>query len=225
VNRSTATLLVATAILLTPVPGCKEQPVPPEHRLLVLDGIEITLADVEPYVAYLASFMPEFGRKTMIEKVIDEHVLPVKLARRHFGPQRAEQLRLAQDLCSLATNAAELERLSEQCQHKTRGKMNRLQAKLPVSMFLFDELQTGAVSPPIELPQGWFVVAVHEFTKTAMRLDDFVDTRHVGFVTHTSGDWYQWWTAQTELLADKATFVHPDYRSAMPKWIRLPEQP
>jgi len=213
------------ALLLPLATGCSEPAKAPEHRLLVLDGIEITLADVEPYVAFLDSFMPEFGRKTKIQKVLEEHLIPVRLARRAFGPQREAKRQQAEALCSVATNAMELERLSEQYTAKTRGNMSRLQAKLPVAMFLFDELQIGAVSHPLEVPQGWFVATVHELTKSSMRLDDFVDTRQIGFVTHTAGEWYEWWIQQTGLLADKATFVHPDYHSAMPQWIRIPEQP
>ena len=214
--------LTAAALALA---GCNRTPPPAEHRLLVLDGIEITLAEAEPYVAFLDSFMPEFGRKTKLRRVVEEHLLPLAVARREFGPQRKEQLELAKQLCSVATNAHELEQQTQQFKDKRRSNMTRLQAKLPVSMFLFDQLQMGAASAPIELPQGYFVVATFDLTRSAMALDDFVDALQIGFVTHTAGEWYEWYEAQKPRLAGKATFVHPDYRDAIPDWIQLPKQP
>jgi hypothetical protein len=56
-------------------------------------------------------------------------------------------------------------------------------------------------------------------------MDDIVSSLRVGFVTHTAKQWYDYYEEQKRLLATKATFVHPDWVTAMPEWIQPPRQP
>lgn len=196
---------------------------PKEERLLVLDGIEIRLADVEPYVAFLDSFVPEGGRKTKIQRVLEDHLIPLRLAQRNFGEQRRALHEQALSLCSVATNVYELEQQTTNRREKRRSEMTRTHAFLPVAMYAFDQLRVGSVSPPLEIPEGWVVVGVHDLKESpAGLLSDAVDALQVGFTTHTPDVWREWYSNEKTRLADKATFVHPDYVHAMPPWIRIP---
>ena len=199
-----------------------EQPVE-EKRLLVIDGIEILFEDLQPYVDFLTSFRPEAGHKTKYIWAMRNHVLPLFVARRTFAKERAEQLTRAEALCSVASNILELEKQAELIEHKRRSNMTRINAMMPVAMFLFDELTTNAVSGPIELPQGYFVVGSYELYPSPLEISSYVDALQVGFVTHTSKEWRIWWETEKKRISDKVTFVHPDYRDNLPEWMPVPK--
>ena len=216
-----AIAVVAVAALV----GCSRQQ-PAENRLLVIDGIEITLADVEPYVAFLDSYLPEGGRKSKVLRALEDLVLPVRLARRAFPQQRDELRKGAEALCAVAGNVAELTAKSEFVKDKRRSNLTRSTAQLPVAMYAFDPLRVGGVSPPLEVPQGWFVVGVHDLhVSPGLVMDDYIDALQVGFVHHNAAQYLDWYRGEQERLADKATFVHPDYEHAMPSWLRVPRRP
>lgn len=204
----------------------KSPPVPPadEARLLVIDGIEVRVAELTPYLAFFDSFLPEAGRKVKVQRVLEDHLLPLQLARRAFAEPRQKLLAEARQLGEVATNFYELEQQTTNVVYRKRLNLTRLKPRLPVSMFLFDPLRTGSVSAPIEVPQGWIVAAAFELHESPLTSDDYVDGLQVAFFTHSDQEWLDWYDAQKKLLADKVTFVHPDYREAMPTWIRLPER-
>ncbi len=218
----TAALVLAAAAAVF---GCGDGEPAAGTRLLELDGLRFTLDEVAPYVEFLDSCMPEGGRKTKIQKVLDEHVIPLRLAQRAFAAERRQLKEHADALRAVASNVEELERHSALLEAKGRFKITRLQAKLPAAMFLFDPLQLRAVSQPLELPQGWLVVAAYDLHENQLILSEYVDALEVAFVTHTTPKWLEWYAAEKQRLASTATFVHPDYRTAMPEWIQLPKQP
>lgn len=221
--RRTGSLAAAAALAM--LAGCSRQQ-PAEHRLLVLDGIEITLADVEPYVAFLDSYLPEGGRKSKVLRALEDLVLPIRLARRAFPQQREELRQRAEALCAVAGNVVELEAKSQFVKDKRRSNLTRSTAQLPVAMHAFDPLRVGGVSPPLEVPQGWFVVGVYDLhVSPGLVMDDYIDALQVGFVTHNAAQYLEWYRSEQDRLADKATFVHPDYEHAMPSWLRVPRRP
>jgi hypothetical protein len=223
-----AAVAVAVAgVALAAWSGRREQP-RAEARLLVLDGIEIMLADVEPYVAFFDSYMPEGGRKTKIQSVLDEHLIPLRYAQRAFADQRRELKKRADDLCAVAGNVAELELHAGQIVEKRKSEMRRQGALLPVAMYAFEPeqapLRVGAVSPPLELPYGFIVAGIYDLHESpGLKGDDYVELLQVGFLTHSRKDWLLHFAEVQRTLADKATFVHPDYVHAMPSWIRIPK--
>jgi len=227
VTRAHAALLLAASLGAVGIAlsACGRD-APAETRLLVLDGIEIQLAEVEPYVAFLDSFLPEVGRKTKVQRVLDEFLIPLRLAQR-AAPERRRELRdRALALCSVATNVIELEQQTAQMLEKRRAEVTRMHTQLPIGMYAFDPMRVGAVSPPIEVPEGWFVIGTYDLKESrALVTADTVDAVQVGFFTHTPGQWREWYAAEKPRLADKATFVHPDYVNAMPVWIRPKKQP
>ena len=206
--------------------SCAQDPKKPpkqDPRLLVIDGIEVTFEDLKPYYDFLTTNRPEAGEKTKYVWALRDHVLPLKVARRAFAKERAEQLSLAEGLCSVATNVYELEEQSKLIEHKTRSNITRQSAMLPVSLFVFDPANTNAVSPPIELPQGYFVVGTFDLKEGPLVMTDYVDCLQVGFVTHTSLAWRTWWEEEQQRIGSKVTFVHPDYRDDLPPWIKVPK--
>ena len=213
----------AAALAATLVAGsCREPAPPPETRLLVLDGIEITLAEVEPYVAFFDSYLPEIGRKTKVRRVLDEHLLPLRIAQRAFPEQRRLARERAVALREVATNVLELEQQSSQMRERQRSDLTRNAALLPVAMFAFDPLQVGGVSEPLEVPHGFLLVGVHDLHESpALQVHDYVDVLQVGFLSHRDHEWRDFFDAEKARLADKATFVHPDYVHAMPAWLRI----
>ena len=194
-----------------------------DPRLLVIDGIEITFADLDPYYEFLTKNRPELGKKTKYVWAMREHVLPLKVAQRAFPKERAEQLARAKDLCEVATNIYELEQQSRLIEHKTRSNLTRQSAMLPVAMFAFEPENTNAVSPPLELAQGYFVVSTYELNESPLEIAGYVDALQVGFVTHTSKVWRTWWEEEQLTMGQKVTFVHPDYRDDLPPWMKLPK--
>ena len=221
--RGIATIAaIATMAVLANACSSKKHP-KGDPRLLVIDGIEITFAELQPYFDWLTSFRPELGIKTTYIWALRDHILPLKIAQREFAAERQQQLELAQGLRSVSSNIYELEKSAKLINHKTRSNLTRQSAMLPVAMWLFDELHTNAVSPPIELAQGYFVVGSYEFYPSPMTMTQYVDALQVGFVTHTSKKWRVWWENKQLTLGKKVTFVHPDYRDDIPEWMDLPK--
>jgi hypothetical protein len=92
----------------------------------------------------------------------------------------------------------------------------------PMSIFLFDPLLTGAVSEPIEIPRGHLVVAAHEYFEHASTAHDIVEATQVGYFTHTIPEWDAWYGEERARVADKVSYVHPDYADALPSWCKKP---
>ncbi len=198
-----------------------------DGRLIEVDGIAVTFDELQPYYDWLTEYRPGLGVRTKYVWAMREHVLPLKLAEREFASQRAEQLELASGLCSVATNIRELEQRAALVTDKSRSNLTRQSALLPVAMFLFDELTLNAVSQPIALPHGYFVVSAYDRHESPLVMADYVDALQVGFITHTAREWQQYWTRKRAEIGARVTFVHPDYRDDMPEWLQppAPEKP
>ena len=193
--------------------------------VLVFDGLTIRLEEVEPYVRFLDGFVPEGGRKAKVQRALEEHLIPMRLAQRAFAAERAAQLAEARALCQVASNAAELEQHARALKEQRRAHFPRLHSKLPIAMFLFEPMNLGAVSPPIEVPEGWSVVAGFDMRSGPLALDDSVDALQVAFFTHNGRDWTEWLAAEKLRVADTVTYVHPDYVHALPDWLHPPKHP
>jgi len=223
-----------TRLLLLPVLGCvllawaacrKHAPVvPPEpgpaQRLLVVDGIVITFGDLQPYADFLARYRADAGRRTRLAKVLDDHVLPLFLARRAFPEERQQQLDKAKGLCSVAGNVLELEQYGKEL--GIRKSVTPGRVEIPTAMFLFDELTTGKVSEPIELPWGYLVCAAFDLRRASVAVDDVCDSFMVGFTTHDRASWDTWLAGERQRIARKLTWVHPEYRDLLPHWLKAP---
>lgn len=226
--RTTLALLLAVGAAAFAVLACggrREEP--KEERLLVLDGLEIKLADVQPYIDFMKSAVPEAGVNTCIQTVLEEHLIPLRVAQRAFPTERQAMKARADDLCKVATNVLELDQQTQYLPRaeKRRSRTTRLHLRLPVAIYALDVLKIGAVSPPLEMPEGWLVAGVCDVKESpALAVADEAEVLYVGFYTHPTGEWLNYYAAERARLADKATFVHPDYLYAMPTWIQLPKK-
>ena len=209
-------LLASCGEHLAPTP----QPPRAEDILLSIDGIDITFGELRPYIDFLASIHPDTGRKTMVQVVLEQHVLPLRLAERAFPEERQRQRQIATDLRSVVTNIDELE--AQQLSVRESKRYGRTQLPIPVAQFLFDPLTTGGLSQPIAVPRGFIVAGARDYLESPIVAHDLVDTTMAGFFTHGTRDWLLWLEAEQNRVADKLTYVHPDYREALPAWCKLP---
>lgn len=222
-TRALCNALLCASLLLGACdkgPTNATQPPLPADILLTIDGIDITFGEVEPLVAFISATHPEGGHKTILQVVLEKHTVPLRLAERAFAEPRKVQLQGAEDLCTVATNALELD--AQRVATKERKKYARMQPALPVSMFLFDPLTTGGVSPPIAVPRGFIVAAAQDYRPSPLVAEDMVEATQVGFFTHTVGEWRDWIQAEQGRVADKVTYVHPRFREALPTWCKKP---
>lgn len=223
-RRSAFRNRVALAAVLA-AGGCGDEPKAATDLLLVVDGLEFTRADVAPYTAFLQGFVPESGEKSKVRLVLEEYLLPLRLAQRAFPEQRQRALAQARGLCEVATNAVELDAQSHLLDQRQRGNMSRRRPQLPVAMFLFDPLAVGSVSLPIEVPVGYVVAAAFDLHESALMVDDYVESLQVPFVTHDAESWGAWLKSEKQRVSTLVSYVHPDFREAMPSWLQLPKLP
>ncbi len=204
--------------------GCEEQPAAPAYGpdvVLVVDGLEIRRQEIERFHAIHASTAPELGRRTIVRYLLENHVLPLRYAQRAFAAKRAELLEQARLLTTVAGNVVELEQRCEPFFHQ-RKLVNRRQIEAPVAEFAFDRERLGSVSGPLEVPKGFVVAGCFDIQESAMVSEDLADLLQVGFLTHTNAEWVAWLRSEFERTADKVSYVHPDYREALPFWLKLP---
>ena len=202
--------------------GAEKKAAADDARLIEIDGVAITFEELQPYFDWLTEFRPGLGERTKYTWAMREHVLPLKIAQREFADERARQRALAEGLCSVATNIKELEQHAALITDKRRSDLTRQSAALPVAMFLFEDLTLNAVSQPIELPHGFFVVGAYDRHEGPLVMADYVDALQVGFITHTALDWHKYWSRKRQEIGSKVTFLHPDYQDDMPDWIQRP---
>lgn len=217
-------LFVPMTTVLLAGSGCTDKPVA-ETRLLVLDGIEIRLDELTPYLDFLLDSVPEGGRKTAVQRVLQEHLLPLRLAERAFPQERAAVRSLAETMKQVAGNAVELEQHASAMPTKRRANYPRLHARLPVAMFLFRPENLGAVSDVLAMPEGFVLVGSFDLHDSVQALQQSVDAIEVGFFTHDGAGFRDWLAAEQARVAGKLTFVHPDYVFALPDWIKPLQKP
>lgn len=217
--RSTNRLLLACALVA--FAGCggdePKRPAVDPDLLLTIDGIDIKLQELAPYLEFVAQSHPDTGRKTAIQMVLEKYLVPLRLAQRAFPAERAQQHQRAADMRSVVGNVLELQQKSE-LQVVGRGRMTRMMLDLPVAMFLFDPLRTGDVGGPLEVPRGYIVAGALDYHQAPLAAEDMVDALEVGFFTHEVGAWKEWIEAEQLRVKNKITYIHPDYKEVLPTW-------
>jgi hypothetical protein len=229
-NATRRSLLAATAIaLLTALPACSKCSADPSPKpaakapqatdpLLVLDGLTITFGDVQSGVDYFDTLQTEVSRRTKMQRVLEEFTLPLMFARREFAPQRAQMLERAKAFAAVAGNSYEVEERGKDRNGERRTVTPR-DVEIPIAQFLFDQSNIGARSQPIELPQGYVVVASFNVDQGGIATADRCDAVQVPFYTHTRAEYREWLRSLQESLPKKLTYFHPDYRDALPPWL------
>ncbi len=206
--------------------ACGDEPARPARDpdlLLVVDGIEVRVSEVEPFVAFY-DFLPESSRSSKVRRILTEYTIPLRLSQRAFAAKRKELYATAKALTEVATNAVELQQVMSDGRLPGRALENvRLQLAPPLALFLFDPLLRGSVSPPIEVPEGYKVVACNDVKEAPLVLDDLCSSLQVAFNTHNLiNDYIAWRDAEMARVAHLVTYVHPDYREALPPGFEAP---
>ena len=190
----------------------------PTDKLLVVDGVTITFGDVADAVGYFDQLQPELSRRSKMQRVIDEYVLPLAFARREYAAERKGLLEQARALRAVAGNVLELEERAGTLHHQ-RGIVTPRDVEIPIAMFLFDKLHQGAVSEPLELPQGYAVVGSASLHEGSIATADRCDAVQVAFYTHDIVGWREWLDQLHRRLSGKLEWFQPDFRDAVPRWL------
>ncbi|MEQ1631986.1 MAG: hypothetical protein ABL997_06410 [Planctomycetota bacterium] len=204
-----------------PDPGSTDATLNPDDVLLVVDDVTITYGDVKDQVEWLDQIAPEYSLRKKIQKVLPEYTLPVMFARREFGPSREKLFELAKTVRAASGNVEELEKNGSDRTFR-RATITRGDVEVPVAAFLFEPTNIGAVSQPIEVPGGWMLVSAVDLKQARVPMEDLCEAVQVGFFTHDAKFWREWKQDLKARLQKRVSYVHPDYRLAMPPWLELP---
>ena len=207
--------------------GCDQTatPAPRSGVVLEIDGIEVRDAELKPLLDYIEASGERTGRNFAMQIVLERHVLPLRVAQRAFAAQRAElKVRADAFLRSVIDSGGADPQLRSKGQllggETSPGLLSRTGMDLAQAAYCFVADNLGVVSPVIELPRGYCVVSFSDHKPGVERSGDLVNAYQVPFYTHTRLQFEDWWAAQKKALADKLTYLHPDYADALPPWIK-----
>ena len=132
-----------------------------------------------------------------------------------------DEFALATTVRAASGNVEELDKNGGERPHR-RERISRGDVELPVAAFVFEPTNIGAVSQPIEVPAGWMLAGCADLTQTRLPMEDVCECVQVAFFTHDAKFLREWKLELKTRLKDRVTYVHPDYRLAMPPWLQLP---
>lgn len=224
-HRACAAGLACLAALAA---GCGEagepRPRPDPDTILEVDGLRIQRAEIVELEDYLRSVDSRAGRLRIAAKAL-ELLIPLHLARREFAESRATLRERAEALRRVVGDGGYPELVLKSRMVKGYAPPRpfaRHELPLPVARWAFDESELGSVSPVLETPQGFCLVATREILRGVTRAADRADAYLVTFYTHDAKEFGAWWSAARARLAGRVTYVHPDYVRALPPWL-LPD--
>ncbi len=202
-----------------------DQPSPPPGAGVVLevDGLQITAEELRQFDDYFENLDPTMGRNYRTRELLDQFVLPLRLARRAFAEDRAEKRQRATVLAEAVGNsgyAGLVERGEVYGGVKPDHPYSRNDLPLPLARFAFDEDHLFKVSPPIEVAQGFALIATFQLMQGISTVEDQAEVYFVPFYTLDSAQFATWYEVQRDRIRNRVTFVHPDYREALPPWLK-----
>jgi hypothetical protein len=203
--------------------GSGDQPAADPGLVLEIDGLRISAEELADFEDYFRELDPTMGRNYRIGELLDQFVLPLHLARRAFGEERARARDLATSLAALVGNGGYTELVKRGEVHggyQPESPFGRNQLPMPVARYAFDERHLFQVSPPIEVPQGFCVIATYKLLQGVSTVQDRVEAYVVLFDTQSTGGFSTWYKAEKQRIGDRVTYVHPDYRDALPPWVK-----
>lgn len=217
--------ILAPAALGALLPSCSsEQASPPPGVILEIDGLRVTAEDIADFEDYFRELDPIMGRAYRTRELLDQTVLPLLLARRAFAEQRASEKRKAETLREMIGDGGYYE-LSG------RGEpYGGFQPELPfgrnslpraVARYAFDDHHLFDVSPPIEVSQGFCLIATRRILRGTTTVEDQVEAYVVPFYTHAGQEFADWYEREKERVGHLVTYVHPDYREVLPPWVKV----
>jgi hypothetical protein len=196
---------------------------PPDPDLLLsLDGgrIQVRAAEAAPFLEYLDGLDPTMGRNYRLRELLDQHLLPLALARAAFGPERQALRERAEALRAVADNSLELRRKGELVGGLEPAEpLSRNDLPLPVAAWAFRPENLGAVSPPLETPQGFVLIAPLDLEPGLTAVTDQLRAFVVRF-EHQDRDSFDAWLGRARQgLVGRIDHVAPTCRAALPLWL------
>ncbi len=219
---SSKTLLICLAALTQA--GCAPdgEPAHPAGLALEIDGLQITIDELNSYDQYFRELDPTMGRNYRTSELLDQFLLPMRLAQRAFPEERAKARVEAAALAEVVGNGGyqELVRLGAVLGgFKPDKPFSRNQLPLALTRFAFDEDNVFKASPPIEVPQGFCLIASYRLHQGITTVEDQVEAYLVTFYTHDGSVFSTWYETEKHRIRNRVTYVHPDYRGALPAWV------
>ncbi len=198
---------------------------PDEEVVLRIGELSVTAGEVHAFDDWLNRLDPRIGRETRLKSVLDEFVLPIAAARRAFPELRQVQREAAEALARVVGSGG-LAQLRETAagipDAADLDRVHPTKMPFPVSNFAFNAENVLAVSPPIEVPRGYWIVSTDEYREGLSSTDDRILVFRVPFMTHSEADFNEWWFQTRQELGQQLEFVHPDYKNALPYWVQQP---
>lgn len=196
----------------------------PETVVLTVDGLEITSGEIHAFDEFVRQFDPAAGRDALARMVLTTHVLPLRASKREYGDRweaARERAAALADRCrgDGYPRLAELGPLHDgtEARRKTRGGL-----ELPIARWVFAKENLYAVSPPLEVASGFHVAAAFDYHDELSTGLDMVDLYSVAFPVVDPSEYNTWWAEERARLATRCTWVHPEYRNCLPKWLAAP---
>lgn len=224
----TGTLVSAGVLAVVLLKACGDEPKqpPPERdpRILVVDGVEIRRSELAEYEPYLRQLDPTMGEMTRLRELIQQFLLPLKMARRDFQEQRRVQRQRAEAVIKSLSPTPGADELMEQTKRvpgarKLEGWI-RQHMQIPEQRWAFDDARVLQASPILETPLGFTILASLRKDPGPTLAYDKADIWFVPFHTHETKAFGAWWAKVQKDVAHKLTYVHPDYAEALPYWLK-----
>jgi len=216
---------LATALFVACDDSAPRVPQRPAGLILEIDGLEVWQRDLEPLLRYVDSVDRRIGEKARVRAILGNHLIPLRLAQRAFAEQRSELRRRCAALHSAVGNEAYPGLVAKgKAVVGDRGAIHagRQDLPLPVAAYVFDPANLGMMSPVLEVPQGFCLIAASDVLAGATRASDAVDAFQVGFYTHDPVTFGAWLRQAEREVATRLTYVNPDYKDSLPPWIVIP---
>ncbi len=216
--------LAASGVLWT----CDQRTEPQPQKdpvVLRVGGLEVRQSEIAAFEAYVEKLDPTMGKMARKRAILDLSVLPLKLAQRDFPKQRAEQRSRAEALAQALGNSAGYDDLVSQSKHLPGARLQQGLVHRVMSMaearWAFADEHVGRVSPILETPRGYSILATLDKRPGPTMHYDAVDVWVAPFYTHADRRSYlEWLTRAKASLVGRLTFIHDDYKEALPYWLR-----
>lgn len=222
------TIWAALAAVMVLTCGCEREPDPsgppaPGVLLVVDRDLVVRESDVEPFAEYFEELDPSMGVKYRTRELLQQHLVPLMLARRAFPEQRAAQLEQARAVRATADNSLEFRRRAELLGIRESDRpYTRSDLPLPVAMWAFRPEHLGAVSPPIETARGWVLVSPLDLESGVTQPADRLRALVMPFHTHSRDDFDAWLGRARAEIAGRVDWVAPTIEDALPPTLLKP---
>ncbi|MFO1053188.1 MAG: hypothetical protein U1F36_13325 [Planctomycetota bacterium] len=224
-SGSTTAASLAVAVLWCAA-ACGEKtsaPKPAPAQLLGIEfgsGLRIPREEIDAFDPYFDALDARVGHKQRHRVLLERHLLPLALVRDGFRPRYDEAMQRAQELCRVAGNSREFERIASLAGGERIEHRQRTQLPLPVSRFARDESVIGAVSPPLPTAEGIWVVTVLEIAHGLTLSDDYLTLFAVKFPVPDTPSLSDWLDHRHAEVRGMPVHCDDDLRDALPDWLR-----